>query len=372
MYAPLTPQKSQIVNVANKKRNREKPTAVFHSGEFVNNGNGKNNMSSVTSSVTSKTLSKTSPNSSSYLTLSSPSTPLTPLTEINWNWSSKPMVNIHRIMEQASTVTLWSLSIKLPLREIQTLFEKSEVKKGSLFIEGTKDSNPIKPASRIFSSGTFTCASCCHYANVERGNEIIQILRRNGYVFESEFKGDCASTYNGSFFTKGIKAEKKKRKTTTTTGNKLRLDILFKIIKSKTKLDNVNYNSELQNCLTIVLPTNIEIPWSTEGHYKFSDTFNARVKTFMHIRHLKNKAQSKQSQSKLPYTMDAMKCLFKWIAYTEQLHQKEQGDPEKQGSLRIFSTGKICALGVKNCELVQDVVENIDRLIKKYNTDIIH
>ena len=61
-----------------------------------------------------------------------------------------------------------------------------------------------------------------------------------------------------------------------------------------------------------------------------------------------------------------------WVAKKEQFEQIGRGETEKQGSLRIFVTGKVTGLGIKNCEMLQDVVESIDVLIKQNESIVVH
>jgi TATA-box binding protein (TBP) (component of TFIID and TFIIIB) len=292
----------------------------------------------------------------------------TPSTEtINWTLTAKRKSK--RFMEQASTVTQWKLSHSLKLESIQNLFQNSEIKKGSLFIKGTNNS---VPAARIFSSGTLTCASCSHSLNIKRGNEIIYILKQHGHKITPVYKGDCASTYNGHFFMKGIKSDRKKRK--TSSGVTIKLSNLRTLLSNNTQLFS-SYNPELQNCLVVSLPNNVMIDWSKENHYQFSDSFHEIVKTLLLVnrRLFQEKIKTSQYLSNLSsadlnleYTnsVDATLVLIKWLALSEQKTQMEQGEFEKQGTLRIYNTGSVTALGVKNCELLQNMVERIDKLIK--------
>lgn len=298
----------------------------------------------------------------------------TPSTEtINWTLTTKKKSK--RFMEQASTVTQWKLSHALNLDNICVLFRNSEIKKGSLFIKGV---NKSVPAARIFSSGTLTCASCSHILNLHRGNEIIHILQDAGYDIKPIYKGDCASTYNGHFFMKGIKSDRKKRK--MLSGVTIKLSNLRTLLSDNTNLVS-SYNPELQNCLVVFLPKNISIDWSKENHYRFSDSFHEIVKTLL----LVNLRLFKQRLSKCEYlsslsindlnqeytnTVEAMYVLIGWIAIAEQNYQKEQGEIDKQGTLRIYNTGSVTALGVKNCELLQTIVEDIDKLIKNNMTEL--
>ena len=338
MFEPLTPE-----NAGAKKRQRDFPYS--HSP------------SSYTSQYTSSNFQK-------------PQGSGTPSTDtINWALSTKKKSK--RFMEQASTVTQWKLSShNLPLENINTLFKKSEIKKGSLFIEGV---NKTVPAARIFSSGTLTCASCSHDLNVARGNEIIGILMNNGYDLKPIYKGDCASTYNGHFFIKCEKSDKKKRKTASNVT--IKLANLRSILLENTKLVT-SYNPELQNCLVVSLPRNININWSKEHHYRFSDSFHDSSKTLLlvNLRLFKNRIQNNKRMLQLSsdelneaYTnsVEAVLILIEWLAVAQQNYQKTQGETEKQGTLRIYNTGSVTALGVKNCELVQTIVEEIDILIKE-------
>ena len=281
-----------------------------------------------------------------------------------------------RIMEQASTITQWKLSFPymsnkgLPLLDIQKLFPNSEVKNGSLFIKGIQG---ITPASRIFSNGSLTCASCSHYSNIQRGKEIIKIMKKEGYSFQIDYKGDRASTYNGNLFISlknpSIKRSKeyrgknssgkKRRKSNTTVEKNLRLDVLATLINRKTKW-NVNFNPELQNCLTLSLPK-YRVKWSEENHYKFSSNFNARVVTFLLCMNRLNSVNK-----------DIIKRIISLLANMEQDDQIGKGESHKQGSLRIFGSGSVTGLGIKNCELLQDVVERIDGLIKDNSDSLIH
>lgn len=292
----------------------------------------------------------------------------TPTTEtINWTLAAKRKTK--RFMEQASTVTQWKLSNSLSLENIHQLFENSEIKKGSLFIKGINNS---VPAARIFSSGTLTCASCSHLLNVNRGNEIIDILRRNGHTITPIYKGDCASTYNGHFFLKGVKSDRKKRK--TSSGATIKLWNLRNLLSAQTQLFS-SYNPELQNCLVVSLPNNVIIDWSKENHYQFSDSFHEIVKNLLLVNlrlfkeNLKNREYLSMTSDELNLaytnTVDATFTLIKYLALVEQNSQKEQGEFDKQGTLRIYNTGSVTALGVKNCELLQNIVEKIDVLIKE-------
>jgi hypothetical protein len=296
----------------------------------------------------------------------SQSSPKTPSTEINW--SSRTIIKHPRIMEQASTITQWKLLFITPkdlcLENLQKLFPESEVKSGSLFIKGIQG---ITPAARIFSNGTLTCASCSHLSNIQRGNEVIETLNGKGYSFKVDYKGDRASTYNGNLFTNlnnsSIKRSKditpkKRRKTNSPSEKSLRLEMLANAINRKTRW-NVNFNPELQNCLTIALPRYM-VKWSEKYHYKFSSNFNARVVTFLLC----------MNRLKMILDKNVLKTIISFMAKMEQYDQIGKGESQKQGSLRIFSSGSVTGLGIKNCELLQDVVEKIDEIVKE-NSDIL-
>ena len=312
-----------------------------------------------------------------------PKTPITPTTEINWESPQATSIKNPRIMEQASTITQWTFTnflvngekSDMPLESLKTMFHDSQIKNGCLFINGIKG---ITPAARIFPSGSLTCASCSHLSNVQRGNEIIRILKLR-YQFNTEYKGDKASTYKGDFFKKdvhlqsrGVRRRNRMLKGNNTSskkrmkqGHNLRLDTLKDIIYKETGW-NTNFNAELQNCLTIALPKYV-VPWSEKNHYKFSDNFNARIVTFLLCAKKLNLIPTNEDGGK-----KIIHDIVKWVAISEQYEYLECGEKEKQGSLRIFNTGTITALGVKNCELLQDVVERIDKMIQDNESKVVH
>lgn len=316
----------------------------------------------------------------------------TPTTEITngpttINWSRSPIIIKHpRIMEQASTITQWKLIFPylsekgLPLGELQMIFPNSEVKNGSLFIKGIQG---ITPAARFFSNGSLTCASCSHISNVQRGNEIIQIMKDNEYTFTVEYKGDKASTYNGNLFisvngssnTTNSKLVKrypgnptKKKRKNANDGFKvektIRLDELSDILNKKTGW-NVTFNPELQNCLTIAMP-NYSVKWTEKNHYKFSSTFNAKVFTLLLC------MKKKRLNNHPGLVPEIVKKIIYYLAMSEQCDQIKGGESHKQGSLRIFGSGSVTGLGIKNCELLQDVVEKIHTIIIEHKEQLLN
>ena len=205
-------------------------------------------------------------------------------------------------------------------------------------------------------------------------------MLRSKYKFTSEYKGDKASTYKGDFFLKDVHLQsrsvrrrnnvhngknnfKKKRKTGMKPGNNLCLDILKDIIHKETKW-NVNFNAELQNCLTLPIPK-YSVPWSENSHYKFSDNFNARIVTFLLCLKKKNLIPTSEKNNRITHN------IVRWVAIAEQYEHMGIGEIEKQGSLRIFNSGSVTALGVKNCEMLQDVVEKIDKMIKDNKNKVV-
>lgn len=82
--------------------------------------------------------------------------------------------------------------------------------------------------------------------------------------------------------------------------------------------------------LVIALPK-MDIPWSSEKHYMFSDTFKCRIKTFLLC------VFRMTNDNIIPKTNSSvLKLIISWLTKIEK-NAHSHGEDEKQGQLRIFS-----------------------------------
>lgn len=166
-------------------------------------------------------------------------------------------------------------------------------------------------------------------------NAILRVIQTK-YPCYAKWEGDMAGTYNGTLtvaskrddditIVEGGKRIKKKPKTGVIPLDQLR-DVLVEQTNYSAHLD-----TQLDNCLIIALPK-MDIPWSSEKHYMFSDTFKYRVKTFLLC------VVRMTNENVIPTTPNdrVLKLIISWLTKLEK-NAHAHGEDEKQGQLRIFS-----------------------------------
>lgn len=75
----------------------------------------------------------------------------------------------------------------------------------------------------------------------------------------------------------------------------------------------------------------MDIPWSTEKHYMFSDTFKCRIKTFLLcVVRMTNENVILKTPNRI------LMLIISWLTKLEK-NAHSHGEDDKQGQLRIFS-----------------------------------